>query len=79
MKFYANSFQKASLILSLARMAEDLFVRPDGKPMTFLMNSSQEKKKVKFDPNVSLYEVSPWFFLILSVTISGSCLNSVDT
>ena len=62
MKFYANSFQKASLILSLARMAEDLFVRPDGKPMTFLMNSSQEKKKVKFDPNVSLYKVSPWFF-----------------
>ena len=66
-------------------MAEDLFVRPDGKPMTFLMNSSQEKKKVKFDPNVSLYKVSPWF-LILSVTISlitdklsGSCLNSVDT
>ena len=62
MKFYANSFQKASLILSLARMAEDLFVRPDGKPMTFLMNSSQEKKKVKFDPNVSLCKVSPWVF-----------------
>jgi len=28
-------------------MAEDLFVRPDGRPMTFLMSSSREKKQVK--------------------------------
>ena len=27
-------------------MAEDLFVRPDGRPMTFLMGSSKEKKQV---------------------------------
>ena len=35
------------MLISLARMAEDLFVRPDGKPMTFLMGSSQEKKQVQ--------------------------------
>ena len=41
-----KQFQSVHSLISLARMAEDLFVRPDGKPMTFLMGSSQEKKQV---------------------------------
>ena len=40
-------FQRVHLLIFLARMAEDLFVRPDGKPMTFLMGSSEEKKQVQ--------------------------------
>ena len=56
---------ESPLVTSLARMAEDLFVRPDGKPMTFLMGSSQEKKQVRMVSLSSLLFSQVVFFICI--------------